>query len=282
MELLESVSSREDLKWVSKSLTWEWCDLESKRRDWEAKRRHRKTSDERDGYGSDFDEDDPPSTGCFYRNLNSIIEHVDNLRILRRADAEDLAERVGFVLYRNRETSETECEMLWIHPDQRGQGYGAQFVRDLHFRVLCTGGRVRIIRAMDTTLDFWKKLSYREVEPASFFADTRMVAVLRPEEYVVDSGFINVAHKTGCLFNRATHDKNLLSELQKRHECHELLRSEGGVEFAHGGQLRYGEDTFVVRHFNLSDLLTVLQDLDHAGWACHFVYRRAEYSRPSH
>lgn len=273
MRLEEGQPSQDDLKWVSTQLTREWCKLEEQRRKWEKEKR------DPSARTAIFDEDEPPSTGCFYRNLNTIMEHVDDLRILHApVSGFQRSERIGFVLYSDREISETDCAMLWIHPDHRDLGYGSKFVRDVHFRVLCTGGRVRSIRVADGTEEYWKKFGYQVITWGGPFSSVHMVAILRPAEYVIEYGTVTVAQKTGRLFDASTDGPALLEQLQTNHECKRLDRCEGGIQFDHGGQVRYGEGVFTVKRFKLSDLLAILGDLDRAGLACHFKYRRSDYS----
>jgi len=272
MDMEEKAPSHDDLAWVSRELQSEHLDLEADRRDWETRQQEKGDN----GVEDNGVEDEPPNVGCFYHNMGIITKHVANLRILRIKGMPD-GERVGFVLYRDRETSDTTCDMLWIHPEHRDQGYATQFIREIHFRVLCAGGSVRYIHAVKGTEDFWARLGYRVISRLGSSGDVRMITVLSPEDYTVVRGWMEVGRETGTTFDKDTDGPELLAALQKSHTCEELLRTEGGIQFPDGGQIRYRGDHFVIKEMKLGQLLKVILDMRRAGLHSNFRYRESEY-----
>ncbi|KAJ3026715.1 hypothetical protein HDV00_011645 [Rhizophlyctis rosea] len=127
MDLNESPPSHEDIAWISRELTQEWADLSEEKKKY--LRRHMWTLG-KDQESEGGTEDEAPST-CVVRNLNIIVERLPQVRILR----DTKGTRIGFVLYADRDVSETRCDMLWTHPSHRRQGYGTLLKECVPFAV---------------------------------------------------------------------------------------------------------------------------------------------------
>jgi GNAT superfamily N-acetyltransferase len=256
-KLEEHHASRADVAWISKQLTNEYL--------------LRLQEAQKAGKEGEID--------GFYHNIRVIVENWEDIRLFRKANKR---RNIGFVLYSKRDRSNTNCEILWIHPDHRGMGYGSSFVRELHFRKLCLGGTVRFINSVPESVGFWRRLGYS----ACGYMDRahRMVCVLKPEDYRVLSGYVEVikisrpggGDAKDCFFEKGRDGPNLLAEMQKRHACKDGLGGRA-IEFSSGAQLRFGRDHFIVKEFALGDLLRVLKDLKDFGYACHFAAESSSF-----
>lgn len=214
------------------------------------------------------------SIPCFFHQIPAVTEGLKDVRILRSTIHP--VGRVGFVQYSDREASDTQCTLLWIHPDRRGRGYGTHFLRLLHYRTLCGGGNLRRVSVNAENVDFYEGLGY-VISPENLKDSANepvsMCAVLSAKRYIIKDGSLIMTHCSGETFIKSRDKAVLHGILSATLKSTDLTLSEGGIEWhENGAQLRFPPDNtdqqyFEIWDFLLHDLIKVTSILQTKGWA---------------
>ena len=105
----------------------------------------------------DFNNEDEPETHA-WRNRSIITASLDCLYMIEIHDSP-----YGFLLY-NRPIRDS-ITMLWIHPEQRFEGYGRAAVEEHCRQVIEQGRTVDVVQQpMSEAEGFWEKCGYTEMD----------------------------------------------------------------------------------------------------------------------